>query len=778
MITKRIKIMVALLVLMVAALAFFKDTWIYGKIPVPADALVGLYHPFRDTYSDEYPRGVPFKNFLTTDPIRQQIPWRKLAIDQWRLGSVPRWNPGSFSGMPLAANIQAAVFYPLNILFFVLPFQAAWTMLIILQPLLAAVFMFVYLRGRSFRLASATFGSIVWALNGFHSAWLTWGTINHVTLWLPLALFCADALRRAADNPTPKGSFVKQLASHINILTGPALALGVISALQIFAGHIQMAVYSMVLVFGYIIGFPADRSKHKINRVRLSIGFLAVIAFTGVISAVQVIPLLSVLRETSRVDQLLNWQNAGWFLPWQHLVQFIAPDFFGNPATLNYWGVWNYGEFIGYIGMLPFIYALSALLLYRKNQFVRFWVVVVGCALAFMLPWFGSRLLYILQVPVLSVLQPTRLMVLVVLGLTLLSVYGFDEWLKFRKTPKLALTVVIVVVCALWIYVYLSLRQVTGELIPNLLVSRRNLIIPACLAAVGILVFLLAHFSVRLQKPKLFSLLILAVFGIVTGDLYRVGWKFVPFTDVRYFYPESKVISFLQMQPKPFRIMSTDDRILAPNIPSYYHLESIEGYDPLYFGRYERFVAAMEKQAAEITPPFGYNRIITPKNITSPLLPLLNVRYVLSLTPLPEDNFREVFREGTTRVYEVLRTLPRAYFATIVHRVNPGEDVLPRLFTPEFTDTTAWVEGNPEEVREMPEPNDSATVLPYDGQTLRVRTKTAHGRYLIISEMHNPIWSATIDGKPVQIYRTNYIFMGVVVPPGDHEIHIRPVNGL
>ncbi len=372
--TKRVKYILALLVLAIASLGFFKDTWLHGKLPVPTDAMVGLYHPYRDLYSEQFPRGVPFKNFLTTDPIRQQIPWRKLAMDQWKEGRIPWWNANSFSGTPLAANIQAAVFYPLNIIFFVLPFQTAWTVLVILQPLMAALFMFVYLRGRTIRLASATFGSVIWALCGFHIAWLTWGTINHVTLWIPLALFCADILRKAADAPTPKGSFVKQMASHVNVLAGPALALGGIMTLQVFAGHIQMALYGMILIICYTIFFPADRSKHKINRFRLGIGLVTVVGFTCLVAAIQLFPLGMLLTQTSRVDQYLNWQKAGWFLPWQHIVQFVAPDFFGNPATLNYWGVWNYGEFIGYIGLIPFTFAIAALVNFRKNQFVRFWL--------------------------------------------------------------------------------------------------------------------------------------------------------------------------------------------------------------------------------------------------------------------------------------------------------------------------------------------------------------------------------------------------------------------
>ena len=67
---------------------YFLANRISGKLPVPSDTLVGLYHPWRDLYRDTNPRGVPFKNFLITDPVRQQIPWRKIVIDQWKEGII------------------------------------------------------------------------------------------------------------------------------------------------------------------------------------------------------------------------------------------------------------------------------------------------------------------------------------------------------------------------------------------------------------------------------------------------------------------------------------------------------------------------------------------------------------------------------------------------------------------------------------------------------------------------------------------------------------------
>src|SRR4051794_34214718 len=52
-------------------------------------------------------------------------PMRHLAAEALQQGRLPFWNPYVFSGLPLLANPQAALFYPLSALGFVLPLTPA-----------------------------------------------------------------------------------------------------------------------------------------------------------------------------------------------------------------------------------------------------------------------------------------------------------------------------------------------------------------------------------------------------------------------------------------------------------------------------------------------------------------------------------------------------------------------------------------------------------------------------------------------------------------------------
>jgi uncharacterized membrane protein YfhO len=43
-------------------------------------------------------------------------------------------------------------------------------------------------------------------------------------------------------------------------------------------------------------------------------------------------------------------------------------------------------------------------------------------------------------------------------------------------------------------------------------------------------------------------------------------------------------------------------------------------------------------------------------------------------------------------------------------------------------------------------------------------------RFLVLTDSFYPTWKAHIDGKPTQIYLTDFSFRGVVVPSGDHHV--------
>ena len=223
---------------------FFKDLLIKGNLPIPSDTIVGLYYPYKDFYAKDYPRGIPFKNFLITDPIRQQYPWKNLTMEVEKKFELPLWNPYNFSGTPHLANFQSAVFSPFNLIFFLLPFSMSWSILIFLQPLLAASFLFFYLDNLKLNKKASFFGAISFAFSGFSIAWIQWGNILATAMWLPIILLSVDKIYSEFQSSSSK--------SLISRIKWP-LVFVLSTVFSFFSGHLQIFFYLAFVSLFYIL---------------------------------------------------------------------------------------------------------------------------------------------------------------------------------------------------------------------------------------------------------------------------------------------------------------------------------------------------------------------------------------------------------------------------------------------------------------------------------------------------------------------------------------------
>ena len=213
--------------------------------------------------------------------------------------------------------------------------------------------------------------------------------------------------------------------------------------------------------------------------------------------------------------------------------------------------------------------------------------------------------------------------------------------------------------------------------------------------------------------------------------------------------------------------MSTDSRILPPNFSAIYRLQSVDGYDPLYLLRYGELVAASERKKANIDPPFGFNRIITPHNLDSPIIDLLNVKYVLSLSDLTSTGLTKVFQEGQTRVYENRDVLPRAFFVREVLKAPGQQETVDKMFIADLAQT-AFVQDLDLDIDNLKV--GKATIIDYSENNVHIKTENEGDGFLVLADAYYPTWKATIDGMGVRIYKTNYTFRGIYVPAGKHSI--------
>lgn len=733
-------------------LFFYQQVFLQWKIPISADTIVGLYHPFRDLHAKDYPNGIPYKNFLITDPVRQQYPWRYLGVNTLKQFEIPLWNPYAFSGTPLLANIQSAVFYPLNIVFLVLPFQYGWSLLIILQSLLSFLFLYMYLRYLNLERTACFLGAFTFTFCGFSIAWLEWNTIGQTALWLPLILLCIEHLLK------------KIRWQWVAIVIFAACA-------QFFAGHVQVWFYSFLISIAYFfvrmmqLSYQQKKSSNVSFVFKKCYPFLFIGIVVICLTAIQWIPTVQLIVNSARDVDQAGYTQPGWFIPWQHLIQFVSPDFFGNPATLNYWGTWNYGELVGYVGILPLLMAIFACI-FRHDKKTFFFTGLFILSLLFALPTFIAFIPFVLKIPFLSTAQPTRLLFVTDFSLAILAALGFDYFLRVkRKSIFIILTFLSLVFAGLWFFILFSNSRIPIEF---LMTAKRNMIFPT----IYFIESLILIFPILLTKKlKIHQVLIAGLLLLTVVDLIRFGNKFTPFVNQAYLFPQTKTINFLQSNIGNYRFMNIDSRILPPNFSVYYKLQSIEGYDPLYLRRYGELIVASERGKSNIAAPFGFNRILTPHKYDSPIINLLGVKYVLSLDKVSSSNFKHVFSEGKTNVYENKNVLPRAFFVKNVVFASDKKTVINMVFSyKNDLQNYAVIEGEKPKGTMQNISVGKVIIDRYEQNYIHLSTVNNDDGFFVLTDVYYPLWNAKIDGQKTHIYITDYAFRGIFVPKGSHKI--------
>ncbi len=141
------------------------------------------------------------------------------AYTAWSLrkGTVPFWNPYQGLGQPLLSNYWSAVLYPPNWLHLILP-PAWWDMVYLLNWLLAAVFLYAYLRLLGVEKGPSLVGSALIFSNGYFQFFLAVREIPAVVAWWPLLLY---GVERAIREPTwPARHWVLAFSVYCSIAGG------------------------------------------------------------------------------------------------------------------------------------------------------------------------------------------------------------------------------------------------------------------------------------------------------------------------------------------------------------------------------------------------------------------------------------------------------------------------------------------------------------------------------------------------------------------------------
>ena len=632
-------------------------------------------------------------DFLRSDTLNQNLPFKYSLYESLRSGSFPLWTDKIFTGFPLFAEGQVGSLYPYNlVLFSTLSFVQAYNLTQVFNFLTAFFGMYVLVRYLGVSRLSSVFSSIAFGLSGFLVVHITHQNIVASSVWLPLLFY---AVLRFFDSGKYKFA-----------LLGSAIL-----AIQVFAGSLQMVLYSAFSVFLFLhIKLFLDRGKEigkYVERIIVwSIKFSGIILFGILLSAIQFFPTLELVGESTRAAGLGNIALDS--LPYhpRNLITFILPYYFGDPGLGTYsrfggnWGM--FWENTGYVGFLTLVFAGVTVFLWKKQR-----ILVVPFLILFAV----SILL------TLGKYSPTSF------------VFHLPGFNSFRVPSRF------------------------------LLISTFSL---AVLAGIG-----LDHLRSKLRSRSLISWVVAIFILVLLFDLFKFGYQYNPVVDGERVLSPPQILEVVEADVDfPSRIYSigstqTYDKInersgwrnnqdlvvnhmnaLDANINMLFDVSSSGGYSGLFLQRNTLF-------ESRVRAGIGIGeQTATISEDSLKLLGLQNVGYLISAYNLKGEG---------------LELIGKTNFSDINYYAYKNEYVLPRAFYINSTDANV-VPGIFEKI------NGEANLKTVSTTNLQLMAQMENPGWLIVSDSYYPGWEAWVDGQKTKVHIAAGLFKAVYLTKGDHNV--------
>ncbi len=744
------------------------------QVPLPFNLLAFLYSPWKYQTWPDYPLGVQNKP-LGFDNLKLFYPYRKFTTEELKQGRIPLWNPYVFSGNVHAATYQSAVWYPLNILYLILSQPDAWSILILLQPILVGWFTYLFLRSLGQSKAAGLFGAVGFAFSGWMIAmWEEVPVLVHSILWLPLALYASNMIWER-----------KHQIQGFLLLTA-ALSFSVL------AGFLQMSIYVFATVFLWnIYRYRVANTQNRSSCTDVVVsGFIAGIF----VSAIQWIPAFEAYLSSPRGIVNAKFLFDSFLSPLHHLVTFVVPDFWGNPGSYNYFSSSEYRqERTVYVGIFIFIFAIFSFVR-RGNRSVNVWKIFTLITLSLGLSLPTSWIWYVLHVPILSAAQPARIFVLSTFGLCVLAGYGVDE-MNREGARRIFLRIILsigAVIGLLWVYVIGIWLMVQNKSFlskwPYLVatVSLRNLLLPT-------IFLMIAWGSFRFLKKNRTVFIITALIVTIMGSLYFAN-KILYFSDRKFEYPPLAPIISLKKLAGYDRVWSYGNGYIMRNVLSYYDMFSPEGYDALYPQRYGELlytigtkgVISDQINRTDVSlGETGQNELMTNNPRRLRLMSLFGVKYILEHKEdngkdaiLPEKRFPlELFslawEDDAWRIWQYNDALPRTFIAHNVIIERDPQKIVDQIYNSNVNLLNTLILE-----KSLPFPTvdldvrgvESASISAYEANKVTITVYANSPGLLFLSDTYYPGWEAYVDGDKTTIYRANFAFRAVPVRQGQHVV--------
>ena len=705
------------------------------------------------------------------DAKAQFLPQLQFLARSFADGQSPFWAPGVFAGHPQIADPQSLIFSPPYLLLAWLdPAPTAWaadaTLFVML--LVSAAAMLAWLTDRGWHPAAALIAALSFAF-GAAMAW----RVQHIgqvmsLAYLPLVLLGLD-----------------RALSRRSLVYGAAAG---IAAGFLVLGRDQVALLSIYFLVSYVAS-QWWQSPQRTSFARTSFAPLSIAAVAGIaVIAIPVLLTALVAADSNRPSIDLEGAGRGSLHP-ALLLTALAPDVFGSSGVIGeYWGPpsgrWgdtglylaqNMGQlYIGALPALALIWAAFAGVLWGRA--VRVVTLSLGFALLYALGWYTPVFaLFHAFVPGVDLYRrPADAVFLIGFLASVLAGYAVHCWLMEPKRTlpmwRHAGTAVLPVAAfALMVALAVNLQKF-GEAWPYIA-------IPVCLFMAAAIVLAAFH-----RSGNALAVTALAA-AFMAGDLAFSngpgGATALPpqMFDVLDPATQNDTIALLKQKTIETRDATHRDRVEIvgfgfhwPNASLTHGLEATLGYNPLRLGHFTRATGAGD--TVGLPDQKGFSALMP--SYRSKLADLLGLRYIATSSPIEQidkslkpGDLTLVAKTSDGFVYENPRALPRVLFT--------GQSL--KADFEALLETGKWPDFDPARTVLLEQAasgaagrSGNARIISYGNTEITIEADSPDGGFMVLNDIWQPWWFATVDGKPADLLRANVLFRAVAVPPGKHDV--------